>query len=287
MALSDYPVTGRLDLEASSDAFRPYQFAITNLAGQPVTGWLSTDVITAQVWRGDSQPPLENTGVAVSWSNYATGTVRIVTDGTHDLTPSTYLWRLLVNHDSQNYEVCRGDFKVNFAPVDSTGTLPYSKRPYTTIEDLRTVAPWIDSLKTQYDQTDFMEQQLAARAWLDDLVGRGFANTTYYTTQYAVTPYPWQSHRDEVPPWLREVIATGNGIEITPRVRRAVACYAAHLVCAAQVVVKDDASAIRAKSLELRRQAMNIVTSTLIYVRSSLTATKFDIPIDLSISRRN
>lgn len=286
MALSDSPITGRIDLEASTDAYRSFPFTICNLAGQPITGWSSGDVLAVQVWRGDDLAELDDTGVLITWLDAPTGVIRLVTDGTHALTTSTYQWRALATNGGRNYEIVRGNYSVLHAPGSGSNSIPASQKPYTTIDDLRSIAPWIEQAKSEFDQAGFVEQQIAARQWMDNVVARSWSNrsSVLYGSYYGSNI---GNQFEAVPEWLTDVLASGKGIQITPAIKRACAAYACSQICLAQVSVKDDASTYRKKSAEFRNMAASLVATMTVRVRASVSSATFDVLINTNVSTRN
>jgi hypothetical protein len=286
MAITTIPVTGRQDLEASTDAFRSVLFPICTSSGLPVTGWSSGDALTVQVWRGDDQEQLDDTGLNAAWSDAPNGIVKIYSDGTHSLSSASYQWRCLATTGGLTYEIVRGNYAVLHAPGSVSNTIPASQRPYTTIDDLRTIAPWIEQARSEFDQAGFLEQQIAARQWFDQIVIRSWSNRNgtvmgSYNTQYWGTPYELS------PQWLTDVIATGKGIQITPAIKRACAAYACSLICVSQLSVKDDSSGYRRKAAEFRNAAASLVASMTVRIKSSSAATTYDSYINTNVSVRN
>ena len=286
MAITLTPATGRQDLEASTDAFRSIPFSICTSSGLPVTGWSSGDALTVQVWRGDDQSELDDTGLSATWSDYANGIVKLISDGTHSLSSTSYQWRCLATTGGITYEIVRGNYVVLHAPGSISNTIPASQRPYTTIDDLRTIAPWIEQARSEFDQAGFLEQQIAARQWFDHIVISCWSNRNgtvmgSYNTQFWGTPY------ELAPQWLVDTIATGKGIQITPAIKRACAAYACSLICASQLSVKDDSSGYRRKSAEFRQAAASLVASMTVKIKSSPSATTYDSYINTNVSPRN
>jgi hypothetical protein len=287
MPLSDTPVTSRLDLEGSARAYRAFSLQIVNLAGSALTGWSAGDVLAVEVWRGDETEALDDAGITAAWSNANNGLITIATTGAHEIPASSYQWRLLATSGGLTYEVCRGSYTLKPAPGDSASCLPVSQRPYTTIEDLRTVAPWIDQCKSEYDRTGFEEHQITARLWLDNVVMRSHNDRYTFSRYTSAYGQYWGTRHDEPPDWLKTSIESGKGIELTPALRRACALYACHLICMAQVSMKEDSSAYRRKAAEFRAMANSALTAATVKVKSYATSQKYDVVINLNVCVRN
>jgi len=285
MAISSQPETGRLDISASAGAYRTAEFQIVNASGTAVTGWTGADDPEIEVWTGDDREALTGTGLSAAWSSDTSGTVTIETDGTHTLTPATYQWRMLATSAGKTYEICRGNYTIQTAPgtVDLDPTAAES--PYTTIDDLLTLAPWVTTLQGGSDRTGFAEHQEAARQWFDGLILACWRNANGYFSEY---PYPTRGPSVDYPPeWLRDVLATGEGVQVTPKIKRACAAYALASICAAQLTMTEADSGYRLKAAQFRSMAKNEAVSMTVFIKSSTTATTYDIPVNLGIGARN
>ena len=284
MPLSSHPDTGRLDLSTSAGAFRAVDFQVRDASGSAVTGWVEAAAPTIQVWTGDDREPLDDTGLTAAWKSTG-GEVTITADGTHELRPGTYHWRMLATFDSKTYEVCRGSYLVQTAPgvVDTDPTAAHA--PYTTIDDLLTLAPWIQTAQGITDRTGFAEHQEAARAWFDDIILASWNNASGRITEY---PWPYMGNSVDHPPkWLRDVLATGEGVQVTPRIKRACAAYALASICGAQLTQNEADSGYRIKARQYRAMAKNEAVSMTVFVKASTAATTYDIAINLGIGARN
>ena len=285
MPLSAQPDTGRLDISASTGAYRAAEFQILDASGSAVTGWTGADDPVIEVWSGDDRAALDDTGLSATWLSDTAGTVTIEADGTHTLTPATYQWRMLATISGKTYEVCRGNYVVNSAPGATEETPDDDVSPYTTIDDLRTLCPGIEQVQGKHDRTGFAEHQEAARAWFDDII-----LSAYRTAPGKVIEWPYSTFSNSVdypPQWLRDVLATGTGVKITPRIKRACAAYACYSIMAAQMTTDETASVYRKKAVQFRSMAHNEVISMTVWIKSSTTATDWTIPINLGIAARN
>lgn len=285
MSLSAQPDTGRLDITASAGAYRAAVFQVIDASGSAVTGWTGADDPVIEVWSGDDRAALDDTGLSATWLSDTAGTVTIETDGTHTLTPAAYQWRMLATFSGKTYEVCRGNYVVNSAPGATDETPTDEVSPYTTIDDLRTLCPGIEQVQGKHDRTGFAEHQEAARAWFDDIVLSAYRSINTNITEY---PYPIQSRTVDYPPqWLRDVLASGTGVKLTPRVKRACAAYACYSIMSAQMTADETASVYRMKAIQYRSVAHNEVISMTVWIKSSTGATDWTIPINLGIAARN
>lgn len=289
MPLSAQPDTGRLDISASAGAYRAAEFQIIDASGSAVTGWTGADDPVVEVWSGDDRAPLDDTGLSATWLDDGDGTVTIEADGTHTLTPAAYQWRMLATFSGKTYEVCRGNYVVNSAPGTTDETPDDDVSPYTTIDDLRTLCPGIEQVQGKHDRTGFAEHQEAARAWFDDIIMSAYRSSNSLSSVRS-TPYGYAhvtSDVDYPPQWLRDVLATGTGVKLTPRIKRACAAYACYSIMAAQMTTDETASVYRKKAIQFRSMAHNEVISMTVWIKSSTTATDWTIPINLGTSVRN
>jgi len=285
MAISSQPETGRLDLSASAGAYRTAEFQIVNASGTAVTGWTGADDPDIEVWPGDDRESLTGTGLSAEWKSDSAGTVTIIADGTHTIVPASYHWRMMATADARTYEVCRGVYVVAAAPGTVDPDPTDAESPYTTIDDLLTLAPWVTTLQGSSDRTGFAEHQEAARQWFDGLILSSWRNANGYFSEY---PYPTRGPSVDYPPeWLRDVLATGEGVQVTPKIKRACAAYALASICAAQLTMTEADSGYRLKARQYRSMAKNEAVSMTVFVKSSTTATTYDIPVNLGTGARN
>lgn len=289
MPLSSQPEAGRLDIEASAESFRAVLWSIVDDDRDAVTGWSGSDTLSVQVWPGDDRLPLTGTGVTATWSDAPNGIVKITCDGTHTLAPNEYQWRLMATNGGVTYEVVRGVLKVLIAPGSTSNTPDPATAPYTTFDDLLTVASWIGQLRSEHDRSGLMEHQEAARIWLDGIVKRSYRSAGYgQIWSSGLYPVGWGDWPCDGPPkWLMDVLATGTGVKLTPEVKRACALYACYSACAAQVTVKQEMSQYELKASRFRQMAADEIQSTVIYIKSSTTATDWTIPVRAGVATRN
>lgn len=286
MPISGQPDTGRLDISASAGAYRAAEFKIRDSAGLAVTGWTGAAAPAVEVWAGDDREALAGAGLSTSWADAAAGVVLVEAAGTHTLAPGVYLWRMRATSNARTYEICRGNFTILPAPGAVTNAPNPATAPYTTVEDLRTLAPWIEQLQGKFDRTGFAEHQEAARAWFDDIVLAAWRNAPGRVKEF---PYaaPLNRYVDVPPQWLIDVLATGSGVKITPRLKRACAAYAIHSICQAQAGIEETASQYRAHAVKFRMMAHSEVVSQTVFVKATVAATSFDIAINLGVAARN
>lgn len=290
MAISAQPETSNIEVVASAGTFRAVTMTIHDFSGNAVTGWDDeTDTLSVEVWPGDDREALTDTGASAEWVNAANGQFRIIADGTHALPSKRYQIRVLATVGEFTYEISRGVYTVKSAPGTGDNEPDPATAPYTTIDDLRTVAPWIDQLQSEHDRAGLMEHQEAARQWFDRIVLAAWKSNAFRVVEYiGSTPYMgWGIGFDEPPKWLVDVLATGEGIRIDPSVKRACALYACYSACMAQVTVSQESSQYRTKAIEFCKMANNEAACLTAYVKSSTTATTYDIPFRLSVIARN
>ena len=289
MAISAQPETrNNLELVASAGASRTVTFQIADWNGSPVTGWEGGDALTVQVWRGDDYAVLTGTGVAAAWASASAGTVSVTTDGTHTLSTQRHSWRLLVANGGKTYEIARGIYEILPAPGSTSNSADPATDPYTTIDDLRTVCSWIEQVQSRHDQAGLMEHQRNARVWFDDAVKAGYlSGNTYYTIPYGIANRAWIGEIDTVPGWLEDVLATGSGVELTPKIKRVCALYACYSALSSQVTLDDAANAYRRMAAAYRSSAANELATTVVKVKASTAATTYDVQIHLNRFSRN
>lgn len=286
MPLSGQPASGRLDLSASAGASRAAEFTVSTAAGLPVTGWTGAAAPTVEVWPGDDREALAGAGLSATWKDAANGVVRVTSAGTHTISPGVYQWRMMATFEGTTYEICRGNYTIAPAPGAVSNTASAATAPYTTIDDLRTLAPWIEQNQSKFDRQGFAEHQEAARAWFDNIILSSWRQASGRLQEYPFS-MTYTTAVDYPPKWLRDVLATGTGVMMTPAIKRACAAYALYSICAAQAGIDESASQYRAHAVRFRSMAHSEVVSMVVFVKANATATTWDIAINLGIAARN
>lgn len=288
MPISAQPETANIDIVASMGAYRAVTVSIRDYAGIPVTGWNdATDTLAVEVWPGDDRDNLSGSGVSAVWLDDANGVIQVVTDGTHTLEAKKYLFRVLATSGGRTYEVARGAYTIKPAPGAGSNELNGATRPYTTFEDLQAMAPWIGQLQGETDRAGLMEHQEAARQWFDQLILDSWIAANSRISYYPANYTHWEIATPGPAKWLEDVLATGTGVELSPRVKRACALYACYSACMAQVTTNQETSQYRLKAVEFRRMAGNQVITMYVKVKATTTATTYTIPIKLGVGARN
>ncbi|CAN0454681.1 unnamed protein product, partial [Phaeothamnion confervicola] len=124
------------------------------------------DVLSAQVWPGDDTPAIF--APPVVWIDPAIARVKLTIPGnaTANVPPGRYQLRATVTpSDGLKRAFYRAWLDLKAVP----GTRP-APAVYGTADDVLGVAPWLTSLQTEHDQTNFAEALGRARSWLDGLI---------------------------------------------------------------------------------------------------------------------
>lgn len=288
MAISAPPETANIDIVASAGAYRAVTMTIRDYAGLAVTGWDDeTDTLAVEVWPGDDREALDDTGVSAEWVNADSGVVRIVTDGTHAIPAKKYLWRVLATSGEISYELARGAYTIKPAPGTASNEADPETAPYTTFDDLLSVAPWIGQLQGEHDRAGLMEHQETARQWFDQIILDSWISANTRTSYYPMSSASWDRAIPGPAKWLEDVLATGEGVEVSPRVKRACALFACYSACMAQVAMNQETSQYRAKAAEFRRMAANQAIMMTVNVKATPEATDYAVPIKLGVGARN
>lgn len=290
MAISAQPESLNIEVVASAGTYRAATMTIRGYAGAAVTGWnAGTDTLAVEVWPGDDRAALTGTGVSAAWVDAPGGQFKIVADGTHTLAPKRYQIRVKATAGGVTYEIARGVYIVKAAPGTGSNATDPATAPYTTIDDLRTVADWIDQLQGEHDRAGLAEHQEAARQWLDKIILAAWRSNVGRVFELPSTaPYRgWGISLDEPPKWLADVLATGEGVRLDPSLRRACALYACYSACMSKASFEEKDSIYRIKATELRKMASNEAACLTVWVKASTTATDYTIPFRLSYIARN
>lgn len=288
MPISDQPETANVDIVASAGATRAVTVTIHDYAGLAVTGWNSgADTLTVQVWPGDDRATLSGTGVTATWLDAPNGIVQVKTTGAHTIAARKYLWRLLAVSGGTTYEIARGAYQIKPAPGSTSNDADPATAPYTTIDDLLAVGPWIDDLQAETDRAGLAEHQEAARQWFDQIVLDSWVAANCRITRIPGGYDPFEGTVPGPAKWLEDVLATGEGVELSPRVKRACALYACYSACMAQLTTSQENSQYDKKAAAYRQMAANQAITMSVMVKATTTATTYTIPIKLGVGARN
>ncbi len=288
MPISAQPETANIEIVASAGTYRAATMTITDYAGSAVTGWSSeSDTLAVEVWPGDDREELADTGLSAAWVSASTGQYKIIADGTHELPAKRYQVRVLATSGGLTYEIARGTYNVKSAPGTADNTADPATAPYTTIDDLRTVADWIDQLQSEHDRAGLAEHQEAARQWFDRIILAAWKSNVGRVHEYPFPYRGWEIGLDEPPKWLADVLATGEGVRIDPPVKRACALYACYSACMAKAAMDEKESLYNQKAALFRKAAGNEAACLTVWVKASTTATEYTIPFRLSYIARN
>lgn len=135
--------------------------------GDAITTWLGGATLAIDVWQGDDQATLFHPTAA--WINPLLGTIREDISGadTADLPPGVYLHRLTIDNGTQTAVFPLQSLELLAAP--GTGTAPTVYGEADDLYDFISAAV-LDPLKTDADQSGWVEQRHRARTWLDETI---------------------------------------------------------------------------------------------------------------------
>lgn len=216
----------------------------------PVTGFLSSDVLTARVWIGEDQPILFSPSVAWIDASIAKFQLFLSAGNTATLTPGTYYVQILATRGSSVIKLF--DESILITPAPGTATALTS---YCTYRDMQRFAPWVSRLQSQSDLAGFAQERQDARNWFDDLLqrhfrgGSGLSPDLYFIPGIAfmggmggygggyLVPYRPGIRSKQLQDWL-----DADRLDVTSEVIKANAAYAIAQVAKAQIVPGNDKS---------------------------------------------
>lgn len=150
--------------------------AISRSDGSLPTGFLSSDVLSAQVWVGQNQSVLF--APAVSWSDYTTGAVNVSLTNAQSAAldfAGRYYVIITATRGSKSVDIIECTLRVMAAPGTSTEVVT----PYCSYVDILDHAPWITMIQDDDSgQESYYTQRLRAKEWLDWLIIRNYRGTS-------------------------------------------------------------------------------------------------------------
>ncbi len=258
-----------ISLELTQGTARDFPFQVQNPDGTvPIGVFLSSDVLTANVWAGNNETPLLSpTAVWIDATNAQYQVTFQNADSASLAIGQYYL---------QAYATRAG------APARTTALLPkgtsltvlaapgasFTPRPtYITITDVRKIAPWIDDLQVPDSNSGFDDQLADSRDWLDEMILRnyrggnvsllgyhGFALDAWYTGGGRRTSL---TNR-----WLYAALQS-NQLLVRPRVKQICAYYALSRICESMITKAGQYVALASR---FRFEAEQLLCSTTVEI---------------------
>lgn len=230
-----------LVLESVVGDDRDWSLVANDYQGKPVTGLLSSDTLSCNVWAGADQPSLFTPTAAWIDATAATWKLSITSAQTSAVTPSRYRIRAGVSRGGRTTSILDAWLVLTERPGSGI-----AERTYITLADMKRHCPWIERVQEQGDQAGFREERIQATAWFDDIILRHFRpGALWIASQANLIPLDWGMRRSVVVnQWLRDqlnanrlLLADGTGTP-TPdgrKIREAIARRAIGLVLSHQL----------------------------------------------------
>lgn len=254
---------------------------LDNLNGATYTG---SATLVASLWPGDGQPA--EFAPTVAWEVLADLSVRIVATAaqTATLAPGDYPVMVSVTEGGATQREIACTMRVLAAPgTDDPPTV------YCTLNDMTTVAPWVENLRSPTDQAGFAEQRAQARVECDRMIQRhyrGQRGRRQTTLDYLMDGNGvgcWRDGSDDaaLQAWLDDdrLILTGpSGLALV----RWNALTAVAIVCEGQI---DDDDKYMMLAQKMRMRARELAANIVAQVDTTDTADGVgDITIDLGVA---
>lgn len=140
-------------------------------SGNPLV-MTGTESLVCEVWAGGDQAPLftstptANTPASGQWD------VAILPAQTTGMGPGRY--SVIVKYSDGTSDAWYGDLEITNSPGSST-----PGKVYGSYADMLKVASWVARVQSDADESQFLEQRVDARAWLDDILLKSYRGSFY------------------------------------------------------------------------------------------------------------
>jgi hypothetical protein len=235
-----------LTLQVVRGAARDFQLQIASSSGSAPwsstnpSPFLSSDTLSAVVWAGGDQPvtlTIVPTWVDVLSAIYLLPFANADTAG---LPVGTAYIQVSVTRGAKTATVTNCRLQIQAAP-GAAAAIP----TYTTFNDMKLYAPWIETLQDTNDTAGFLAQRGRARSWLDNALTDRFKIRPLSPQLGSAGAFPFfmGGPVDTLPmKWFRDILAANTGIGgapaliVTDTVREAVSKMALHYVLADEIL---------------------------------------------------
>jgi len=258
-----------ISLELVQGTARDFPFQVQNPDGTVPTGiFLSTDVLTAQVWQGQNETPVLTP--AASWISATNAQYQVTLQNTDSASLAYgvyYLQAFATRAGTPARTTALLPSGTSLTILAAPGTTFTARPTYIAVGDIRKIAPWIDDLTTPDNDTGFDNQLADARDWLDEIILRnyrggnvsllgyhGFALDAWYTGGGRRTSL---TNR-----WLFAALQT-NQLLVTPRVKQICAYFALSKICESMITKSGQYVALASR---FRFEAESLLASTTVEI---------------------
>ncbi len=236
---------------------RDYQIQILNPDDSVPTGqFLSTDVLAASVWQGSAEVSLSTP--ATTWISATNAQIQVSFQNadTAALLPGVYYLQVTATRGTRSAALLADGSTIKLYSGAGTAT---PSPTYTTADDLRLIAGWIDDITAPDNDTGFGRAQASARSWLDENILRNWrGGDVSLLGAHGMALNAWYSggaRRSPLRnPWLFYLLQT-NSLIVTDRTRKTCAYYALSLICESLITRGNHYAALSARYLH-RAQAL-------------------------------
>jgi hypothetical protein len=232
------------------------------------------DVLSAAVWQGAADAPLIRLAIAWISSANAQFAISFAPGDTANLASGVYYVEAQATRGTDVADLLPRGTTLTLADTPGTATI----RPaYTTLQDLRRIAPWIDDQSGPAllgAESGFVEQLADARDWLDECILRnyrggnvtllgfhGMALDSWFTggTRRTSLRNPFVLNL------LKQGPATASppngGLIVTSRTKDIVSYYALHRITEGMITRGTQYAALSARALHKAHQLLSSYTA--------------------------
>jgi hypothetical protein len=228
-----------LELHLVKGSSRDFELQARDSEGNDALIFLPSDTLASVLWAGDDQAPLLTPRTA--WVNATTGVFTVSFDNPDSLSLSEGIYRIQSKATRTGRSAVIFDGTIN---IGDTFGADLPRPTYCTIDDLRTLAPWVEDIQDFSGQGHgFVDECADARNWLDENILRNWRGNYIGAFGYhslALASWQWAGPRRSLfaNQWLLNYLNQNTLMLTTPtgkRLVRACAWYAISQICQSNI----------------------------------------------------
>ena len=160
-----------LNLDLQQGTSFDWQLQALNPDDSVSTQFLSGDTLAAKLWQGDSDASIFTP--AITWLNASAAQYQISFNNADSLNLPLGVYYVQAT-------ATRGGRSAALLPRGTTVTIQAApgastaKPTYVTVDDIRSIAGWVDQVSSPNKQTGFLVECARARSWLDENILRNY-----------------------------------------------------------------------------------------------------------------
>ena len=229
----------------------------------PTGQFLSSDTLSAKLWQGNSDTALLTyvpTWISATNAQYQ---ISFQNADTASLLVGVYYVMATATRAGRSASLMPKYSTVTITSAPgSSAALP----TYITVQDVRSIAGWIDQLVSPTKETGFLNQCARARSWLDECILRNYRGGNVELLGYHGLAldswYTGGSRRTSLRNMFIYDLLQNDGLIVTQRIKDINAYYALSLICEDVIMSSGKPQLYLAMAARARAEAERLLTCT-------------------------